>query len=807
MPLLEQQKEQIDSAIESFFPDGDLTLEQLLTFIFDLRTAFQDALEPGNELYNLQNCIFKPERYLRGIEKCNYDSKTEDYITITVGEIQQYIYEFTTKKLEEFTKKLNKNLIDFSWNEIEILNYLTEKPTFNKKYASKKLNVVNPYQAYNPHEIQTDDRMFNVKMFVRSNKMEVEVSLQLPDQLHPTLKTLVLPDVLNHDDEVHLILRLQDKAISLAETTVVKDVIHYLIQNQKLNRRRVKDMTSIAKLLLTYRYFFVKFIAGDLKLEEFIELEKDELDNLTQPGVVELLQSGQFSVTDICNLTKPDLKVLLTSGKEMVQVKKLQHLTHLASRNLSSPMILNLIKLGKLTYEEAAGLSMDGRKLLCHENYYQLFAQNKIKLSIISNATYMFKKLLLKPKSIKAFAEEQFGEENVNESNLQLWLNNDAFNYLHEKQFITFSEFKYFTYDTHLKWDRVALEELFADCNPQKMRILVQQFIQLSKHGFVNATDIGLLCNEAKSICSDMQLDEFLYTDYKILKHPTFEKHCYERANERLKNILNAHDDTLVKDANISKLISDCNKCNIPFKQIRDYQIDEAIAEDVTKNKNHKNRAFILYIGKELKLSSIEIWTKILAREFYILFTNPTALEPDAVIIKRIHTVSQQQHFDPLQLKLLSLSNLLRIFRNEIQFVEKQFTESGLRCPETITHLNDIINVQLAILSQPSITLPNEILQSAIDAIVSLTKTEQQKLRLEKFSPKSGDRFKLSLFSEELTAKRARTEGTHYASSSALQISEQLTTSTNLLLKLCGQLVKVQAFVQTVPEEKMAAAP
>ncbi len=610
MPLQTSQCEFINHVIQHLISDLPKEEKALQLATENLHNAFTHSLNEANEFYFLQQCIHEPWFYLRRIEESNRD--------ITIGDVQQYLFEQVNKKIHERVSYLGMKLASLPWNrDNSVVNRIHNDPSYAKKLVSRSLAIRDDTPIY---ALPTVDRMFSATLVPRISSSKVDLSMTI--HLSPPKRAMIFlqnfPDNLNNNPQDtqfdQFMKELEPKALLEAEREAKSILITYLVHSHKIHQKQT--FSESGKLILTHRYYFQ--LINNNHYSDLIALKnisKKEYHALIDPIVIHLLRNKKCYINQAKHFTKNECY------------------------NLKFPFISNLLFSNVINLRQARNASEGTKKLLTNEFFYSEIKQNKLSLDVINALSLELCQYICSSQLVELFRKNKINLYSITLHSAKLLHDNPILLFLYSQELITLPELHRLNIHASTVVTYSFEHYLLPDKN--KVRLFVKAFIQLAENDILEPEDLITLFNCLENLCRDRikSPDEAIKI---LLSTQEIKYQMHVNLMIRLQSLLDQKPQILSDDIHdtFERLHADTHECGVDLFEVIDKEIARRTRSCLLGNANALS-PFYTY-QYQLNLATFELSSHYFAqRVFAIYLKHPykidNTLDDMTKIIQEIH--------------------------------------------------------------------------------------------------------------------------------------------------------------------------
>jgi|GEM_PF-4845876 hypothetical protein len=377
MALSRAQQEFIEGSISHLleFPVNPDTLREAVK---NLKSVLKKPLDSDNEFHFLYKCLMRPQEFLQRLE--TYNDKNAN---VTIGDVQRYIIDLTTKAIDTAAAKTGKSSRDFSWRPEKI-----KKRVISSKNDKTVFRTITPRPETYQHpwqNIYCENSIYTGKL-IRLNGEEfirLDILVRLPDE---TRKVTILdfkpiPDTYYFEDD--LMMRHIPAAMNAACEQAGEFVYRYLASAGRAAESVIDlaEKNRHLKWLVTDQVYLDLLANGTITLEKIATLNENQIEKLLLPISRSLLREQICPLHVIIDLNEYELRVLTSyfsllrtrlnfSDVIGIDAQQLKVLCH--------PVIVNLINRDRLLFSDAKKLPAHICLLLTSDLYQDYISSEPI---------------------------------------------------------------------------------------------------------------------------------------------------------------------------------------------------------------------------------------------------------------------------------------------------------------------------------------------------------------------------------------------------------------------------------------------
>lgn len=398
MPLNNEQKRIIKT-----------TLRHILVFPKDPTKFKKKECELNNALtkpsiiinkynyYWLRECLFNPTAHFQSIESMQRDS-------IFVGEVQDYILKYITKRLKKTGNKLQY------WNETALKETL---PTAN--WTTPFISQVMAVEGEAPwqHSLSIlEEKIYTQELKVGypySRKYSILITVTFEPKKTRT-KLVKLPGFsASHcdtdDDEDAYTENFLIEGEKQAEKAAAHLAINHLKIKHELALQDIQKalQSNTINAIVTNKYYFDLLKSKQLKLSDIDSLTEQECINLCSTFAISLQKKNIFTFKQVKQLSFDQRRIIIIPYFYSLLEKKILNYEDISSlcknriQFLINPRVFNLMQANKITFKQATSVPLYLQNIVCSPLYSAFFMNNPIDWKKFNQINPTLSHLLLKP--------------------------------------------------------------------------------------------------------------------------------------------------------------------------------------------------------------------------------------------------------------------------------------------------------------------------------------------------------------------------------------------------------------------------
>lgn len=385
MPLNEEQQRTIASSLEHLlaFDSDDHFFQQEDALV----NAMLNPVGEDHDYYWLRECYYHPDAQFQGLERQGP--------AVSVGEIQAYILDLVTEHLQASGQK------PYRWN-YQLLFQSIPQSNWSTAFKSAGARVdggENPWQlplltdsVYSQRlrlseeeEVLIDDPIDPLTLTHHHVHVDVDINPLSSGLIKKTAHLTELETNFASDQAERIYIEnIRNRAEKRAQDIAVRSVMTYLstIINVHSYKNRILDSPAACKLL-THSFWLQQVADGKIDLRQIVSLREQEADNLLNPAIIFLIQSGVLTINTAMSLRQEKVRVIthpVYSNLLRTQQITLQEFNGISARRarlLINPAITALIQRGKMTAQQAVTIPYQLKDILTNPAFADYFGHNQ----------------------------------------------------------------------------------------------------------------------------------------------------------------------------------------------------------------------------------------------------------------------------------------------------------------------------------------------------------------------------------------------------------------------------------------------